>query len=206
MNGVICTVQCVTAPFSLVTRRLIILMVFLNNIASSLIDGDNVIQRRNNFVSQTNNVLCFFNKLNTMVKMKLFKSCCTSNNGAELWALNSARIEIFCVAWRKALRRILQLPYNAHSYFLPILSDTLPVYDEIYKRSMKYNCYLSILLSAGSINCLQLLIIVLCLEDIDRSFLGANALISCNRLSGPSEKNYQHYQSSCLQQKRSSYT
>jgi len=40
-------------------------------------------------------------------------------------------------AWRKALRRILQLPYS-HSYFLPILSETLPVYDDICKRSMKF--------------------------------------------------------------------
>jgi len=104
-------------------------------ITSSLLDGDDIVQRRNTFVGQTNNVLCFFNKLNTIVKLKLY---CTSIYGAELWALDSTNIETFCVAWRKALRRILQFPYNSHSYFLPSLSDTLPVYDEICKRSMKF--------------------------------------------------------------------
>jgi len=55
-------------------------------ITSSLLDGDDIVQRRNTFVGQTNNVFCFFNELNTIVKLKLFKSYCTSIYGAELWA------------------------------------------------------------------------------------------------------------------------
>jgi len=35
-------------------------------ITSSLLDGDDIVQRRNSFVGQINNVLCFFNKLNTI--------------------------------------------------------------------------------------------------------------------------------------------
>jgi len=90
----------------------------------------------------------------------MFKSHCISICWAELLALDSANIETFCVAWRKALRRIL--PYNSHSYFLPILSDTLPIYDEICKRSMKF---IAITLVSSS----QLVqSIVLCVEDIDR--------------------------------------
>jgi len=42
-----------------------------------------IVQRRNTFVGQTNNVLCFFNKLNTIVKLVLFKSYCTIIYGAE---------------------------------------------------------------------------------------------------------------------------
>jgi len=53
-------------------------------ITSFLLDGDDIVQRRNTFVGQTNNVLCFFNKLNNMIKLKLFKSYCTSIYGAEL--------------------------------------------------------------------------------------------------------------------------
>jgi hypothetical protein len=47
-------------------------------ITSSLDDGDDIVQRRNSFVGQTNNVLCFFNKLNTGVKLKLFKLYCSN--------------------------------------------------------------------------------------------------------------------------------
>jgi len=36
---------------------------------SPLLDGDDIVQRRNTFVGQTNNVLCFSNKLNTIVTL-----------------------------------------------------------------------------------------------------------------------------------------
>ena len=111
-------------------------------ITASLDDVDDIQQRRNCFVGQTNNVLCYFNKLDTVVKLKLFKSYCSSVYGSEPWTLHSNHVEIFCVAWRKALRRILCLPYNSHSYLLPIMSDTLPMFDEICKRSVRFiaNC------------------------------------------------------------------
>jgi len=87
-----------------------------------------IVQRRNTsdvlcWPNQQRFVLC--NKLNTIVKLKLFKSYCTSIYGAELWTLDSANIETFCVAWRKALRRILQLPHNSQLPFLLIVWVTL---------------------------------------------------------------------------------
>ena len=146
-------------------------------ITSSLVDKDDIVQRRNTFVGQTYNVLCFFNKLNTVVKLKLFKSYCSSMYGAELWALNSDYIETFCVAWRKTLRRILPLPFNCHSYFLPILSDTLPVYDEICKRSMKFIAS-SLVSSSQPVNSIASYCIMFGRHN---SVLGTNALLCCDR-------------------------
>ena len=91
-------------------------------ITSEFDDICDITHRRNSFVGQVNSVLCFFNKLDFIVKLKLFKSYCTSIYGCELWPLSNSDNEVFCIAWRKALRRILGLPYNAHSYFLPIIS------------------------------------------------------------------------------------
>ena len=99
-------------------------------ITSTMDDTADIQQRRNSFIGQTNNVLCFFNKLDTSVKLQLFKSYCCSFYGSELWSLDNIHVDNICVAWRKALRRILQLPYNSHSYLLPILSDTLPIFDD----------------------------------------------------------------------------
>ena len=58
--------------------------------------------------------------------------------GCELWSLDNIHGDNICVVWGKALRHILQLPYNNHSYLLPILSDTLPIFDDICKRSMRF--------------------------------------------------------------------
>ena len=146
-------------------------------ITSFLDDIDDIRQRRNSFIGQTNNVLCFFNKLDTSVKLKLFKSYCSSLYGSELWSLDSNHVDIICVAWRKALRRILQLPYNCHSYLIPIMSDTLPLFDEICKRSMRFiaNCIVSPshLVKSITWHCI--------VSGRQRSFLGTNVLFCCER-------------------------
>ena len=146
-------------------------------ITSSMDDTDDIQQRRNSFIGQTNNVLCFFNKLNTSVKLQLFKSYCCSFYGSELWSLDNIQLDNICGAWRKALRRILQLPYKCHSYLLPILSDSLPIFDDICKRSMRFiaNCVASPshLVKSISWHCI--------LFGRQRSFIGSNALFCCER-------------------------
>jgi hypothetical protein len=107
-------------------------------ITSSFSNIDDVTYRRNCLVGQSNNILCFF-KLDMLVRLNLFKSYCSSMYGCELRALNNNdNVDLFCVAWRKALRRVLNLPYNTHSRLLPILADTFPISDEICKRSAHF--------------------------------------------------------------------
>jgi len=146
-------------------------------ITSSFVDDDDISHRRNCFVGQSNNVLCFFNKLDMLVKLKLFKSYCSSMYGCELWALNSDSIENICVAWRKALRRVLNLPYNTHSCLLPLLSDTIPIYDELCKRSARFitSCIFSPCHLVQSVAWYSV-----CFGKYS-SPLGNNAMLCCNR-------------------------
>lgn len=102
-------------------------------------DREDIINRRNIFIGQVNNVICCFDKLTWPIRLKLFKSYCTSLFGCELWSLDDdGDVELFCVAWRKCLRRILRLPYDTHSSLLPLLSDTLPIYAELCKRTVRF--------------------------------------------------------------------
>jgi hypothetical protein len=94
-------------------------------ITSSFSNTDDVTYSRICLDSQANNVLCFFNKLDMLVRLNLFKSYCSSMYGCELWSLNNNdNVDLFCVAWTKALRRVLNLLNNTHSHLLPILADT----------------------------------------------------------------------------------
>jgi hypothetical protein len=43
-------------------------------ISSAFSDDDDTIQIRNSFVGQTNDLLCFFNEQDILVKLKLFQS------------------------------------------------------------------------------------------------------------------------------------
>jgi len=82
----------------------------------------------------------FFRKLGFVTRIKLFKAFCSSMYGCELWSLNDSRpINEFFVAWRKALRRVINVPYNyCHSCFLPLLSDTFPIFDELCRLLFRF--------------------------------------------------------------------
>lgn len=146
-------------------------------ITSSFVDLDDILHRRNSFAGQTNHVLCFFNKLDMHVKLKLFVSYCSSIYGCELWTLNSPSVEYFCVAWRKALKRILGLPFNCHSYLLPFISNTLPIFDEICKRAARF-----IISCLSSPNKLVFSVARYCVMYARYgSIVGSNALFCCER-------------------------
>lgn len=107
-------------------------------ITNQLVDNDDIIKRRNTFIGQVNNVLCFFSKLKSCIIYKLFQSYCMSLYGCELWLLNNMHIDDLCVSWRKSLRRVWRLPYTTHCYSLPLLSQCLPLKDEICRRSLNF--------------------------------------------------------------------
>jgi len=71
-----------------------------------------------------------FKTLDMHIKIKLFKSYC-SIYGSELWSLEDDFLKDFCCSWRTVLGRILNLTFDAYCFLLPILTGTLPVFDEI---------------------------------------------------------------------------
>ena len=107
-------------------------------ITNKLTDSFDVLKRRTDFIGQVNNMLCYFRNLNSCVKNKLFQSYCMSLYGCELWLLSTGEIDDLCVAWRKGLRRVWSLPNTTHSYLLHMLSQCLPLFDEIRRRSINF--------------------------------------------------------------------
>ena len=107
-------------------------------ISQQLTDDDDILKRRNAFVGQVNDVLCYFRKLKPDVKYRLFKAYCMSMYGCELWLLSNDYLNDLCASWRKSLRRIWGLPLNSHNYLLPLISRCLPFADEICSRSLNF--------------------------------------------------------------------
>lgn len=68
----------------------------------------------------------------------LFMSHCTSFYGCELCALWYSSLENLCAAWRKNLRVTWTLPQQSHSYLLPLISHSLPFYDDIFRRFLNF--------------------------------------------------------------------
>jgi hypothetical protein len=90
-------------------------------ITSSLSDDEDIVKRRGEFIGQDNNVICYFRKLSSSVRYKLFRSYCTSFYGCELWLLDNRSIDYLCIAWRKGLPKIWNISPRTHCGLLPLL-------------------------------------------------------------------------------------
>lgn len=113
----------------------------LGHIINSVLDDrDDLAFKRNVFIAQVNNILCYFGKLSAHVKQHLFNYYCLSLFGCELWRLDHGSIENLCTAWRRSIRRLWSFPNTAHSDLLPHISNSLPLYDEICRRALSFIC------------------------------------------------------------------
>jgi Reverse transcriptase (RNA-dependent DNA polymerase) len=108
-------------------------------------DFEDIKAKKCSLIGQVNKILCTFSNVNCLTKSKLVKSYCTSFYGAEIWDQSNAGIESICMAWRKGIRRIWQVPLTTHSALIPGMCDTLPLTDLFYKRMLNfvYRCFKS---------------------------------------------------------------
>jgi len=111
----------------------------------TLDDPADTIQRRNIMAGQINNVLCNFGKLDSLVKLNVMKAYCSSLYGSVLWNLSNSCIESVCSMWRRGLRCVFAVPYNAHSALMSPMSGSLPIMDKLCKRFLLFSqrCWLS---------------------------------------------------------------
>ena len=67
-------------------------------ITSTLKDSSDIVFRRGRLIGQINSVLCYFGKLDSLVKAHLLKCFCYGLYGCELWDLDSSSLDGFCAA------------------------------------------------------------------------------------------------------------
>ncbi len=110
--------------------------------SSDLSDDADILSRRNHFIGQVNSFFGHFSKLDASTRDTLFKVYCSSHYGCELWNLTNVKVEDYCVAWRKGVRKIWSLPHNSSSLNVSLVSNSLPIFEEICRRMMNflYSC------------------------------------------------------------------
>jgi len=101
-------------------------------------DKSDIISKRNSLCGKINNVLCYFSKCVPLVKLKLLRSYCSDFYGCVLWDLSDNAVDNVCVAWRKGLRRTLDLPACTHSRFVAPVCGLLPLRDEFVRRCASF--------------------------------------------------------------------
>jgi hypothetical protein len=107
-------------------------------INSNMDDKDDIQIKHDVLINQTNNVICYFKKLDSFVKYHLYRSYCMSLFGCELGSLCSNNVNDICVTWCKSVRRVWNLPFDTHSAYLPLICRSLPIFDEICRRCVNF--------------------------------------------------------------------
>jgi len=102
-------------------------------------DKVDIEQRKHSLCGQINDVVCYFGKRQSFVKLKLMRTYCTSFYGSVLLMdFSHPAISAFCTTWRKGIRRIWGIPYCTHGSLLPVMSNYLPLLDELCCRSAAF--------------------------------------------------------------------
>jgi len=73
-----------------------------------------------------------------LLKPGCFIHTVVSYYGCVLWDLSCSAVDDFCIAWRKSVRMIFNLPYQTRGYLLPLLCNCLSVYDELCLRFVHF--------------------------------------------------------------------
>ena len=130
-------------------------------------------------MGQINDLLCYFGKLNPVIKTNLLYSYCSNLYGCEIWDLTSTQLSAIGVAWRKAIKRVWTLPLGTHAHVLYSLCGKWSIEDEIYRRNIlfAFNCLNS--------TCKVVHDVCHMLIDVSpaTSLLGKNVLYFCNHYS-----------------------
>ena len=87
---------------------------------------------KTDFYRNVNNVLVYFDKYDSLVKLKLLRSYSSDLYGRCMY------VEDVCVAWRKGLRSAFSLPGLTHCDLLPHVTGMLPLKDELLCRTVRF--------------------------------------------------------------------
>ena len=84
-----------------------------------------------------------FGKITHNVQINLFKSYCCSFYSSHLWKFNSHGFDKICKSWNIAIRTLLQLPFNAHTWLLGPITKQNNIRTQLYIRNYRFLYYAS---------------------------------------------------------------
>ena len=110
---------------------------YLGNCLSTLSENDMTNEGIKQFNVNFNIFMSEFKTCRVLVKNKLFNQYCCFYYGSQLWPLYNNSFNDVCTKWRKAVRRIWNLPYNTHCGLLPLVSEQCPIEISLNCRFVK---------------------------------------------------------------------
>ena len=143
-----------------------------NVINSELDDCDDICNKKCDFISRVNAVNTNYASASWHVRKKLLLSKCCSFYGSQIWRLD--KVSNLVVCWRKAVRRVLRIPYKTRSVLIPPLLECMSLDVQFVNRFLKLvsnvlngkNCKLKLLFKCSA----QFSVVNVNLNWIEREF------------------------------------
>jgi len=115
----------------------------LGHLTGNISQDDIITSVINDFQRRVNMVRMHFKNLPSNVMYSIFKMYCMPLYGSQLFNLDCRGIQRFYVAWRKAVRYCLNLPYRCHSRLLHLICEDVPIDIQLYRRFSNFFLSLS---------------------------------------------------------------
>lgn len=109
-----------------------------NFIDTTMTDQIDCITKKSMFIGYVNKLRANYSKLHPRALINLFKSYCCSFYGSHLWYFNSNSFDKCCKSWNVAVRMLLQLPYNTHTWILGALLKQNNIKNQLYIRNFQF--------------------------------------------------------------------
>ena len=106
-----------------------------NVLCDDLKEREEIRAKQSDFIGKTNSVIANFRTVQREICSRLFNAQCCSFYGCEAWKLSDPNVNGFFVTWRKAVRRLWNLPNTTRSALLPDLMNCRSAQHQIYQRS-----------------------------------------------------------------------
>ena len=100
-------------------------------------DDTDISKKRGVFIGEANYVIGKYKSLTSEVQSRMLQAYCSNVYGCETWLLQNPIIQSIGTSWNISHRKIWDLPYNAHCYILPGLSEMNTINIQIYRRFLK---------------------------------------------------------------------
>ena len=106
-----------------------------NVINARMTDDDDCKAKMGQFIGSVNKLIANFKHLELALRVKLFKSFCSSFYGSQMWNFNCSSLLRVYTAWNKAVRVLLRIPYCTHRWMLGPLIESLHIREQLYIRT-----------------------------------------------------------------------
>ncbi len=110
------------------------------------------------FNAKVNMVKSHFHHIDSDGLYQIFKTYCMPLYGSQLWDYDNQFIDKFYIAWRKAIRKLFDLPNMTHCNLLPYICDDVAPNMQLYRRVISFVKGLSISRNVLSSICYRLAI------------------------------------------------